>query len=99
MHIIKKVCKKERVTIKELTSGIRRKDVSRIRAQIAIGLVKKYGIALAEVARQVGVTTSARSKIMLRANHQVNLVNYVYIKEVKLNTATSPLNPICFSFH
>ena len=53
MHIIRMLFKKERVTIKELTSSSRRKDVSRIQARIAIGLVKKFGVALAEVARQL----------------------------------------------
>ena len=33
--------------------------VSGIRAQIAIGLAKRYGVSLAEVARRVGVYTSA----------------------------------------
>ncbi len=46
MHIPRKVYKRERVTIKELTSGSRRKDVTRIRAQNAIGLVKKFKVAL-----------------------------------------------------
>jgi REP element-mobilizing transposase RayT len=67
-EFIRKVCKKEKVTIEELTSGSRRKEVSTVRAQVAIGLVKYYGVALAEVARQVGVSTPAISKIIQRAN-------------------------------
>ncbi len=51
--------------------------MSRIQAQIAIGLVKKFGVALAEVARQLDVSTWPDQKIMLRAYHQVNLVNCV----------------------
>jgi DNA-directed RNA polymerase specialized sigma subunit len=43
------------------------KELSRIRAQIAIGLVKTYGVALAEVARKLGVSTSVISKIVKRA--------------------------------
>jgi len=63
------VCdEREKVSIEELTSGSRRKEVSAIRGRIAIGLVEKYGIALAEAARRVGVSTSAISKIMQRAN-------------------------------
>ncbi len=58
--------KNEKVSIEELRSGNRRKEVSGIRAQIAIGLVKKHGVALAEVARRVGVSTSAVSKIIKR---------------------------------
>lgn len=67
-ELIKKMCKKGQVTIEELTSGSRRKDVSTVRAQIAIGLVKNYGVALAEVARRVGVSTPAVSKIIQRTN-------------------------------
>jgi len=35
---------REKVSIEELTSGSRRKEVSAIRKRIAIGLVEKYGI-------------------------------------------------------
>ncbi len=59
--------KKEKVSIKELRSGNRCKEVSGVRALIAIGLVKKHGVALAEVARRVGVSTAAVSKIIKRA--------------------------------
>jgi DNA-directed RNA polymerase specialized sigma subunit len=65
---IAKVCKKEKVSIEELRAGSRRKQVSRARGRIVIELVKGHGIALAEVARQVGVSTSAISKILKRAN-------------------------------
>ena len=57
----------EKVTIAELRAGSRRKKVSGVRARIAIGLVKKHGVALAEVARRVGVSTSAISKVLKRA--------------------------------
>jgi REP element-mobilizing transposase RayT/predicted HTH domain antitoxin len=56
------VCHKENVSITELRSGSRRKNISRVRAQIAIGLVQEYGISLAEAARLLGVSTSAISK-------------------------------------
>ena len=59
--------KNEKVSIEELVSGSRRKEVSGVRASIAIGLVKKHGVALAEVARRVGVSTAAVSKIIKRA--------------------------------
>ncbi|MGD9192519.1 MAG: transposase [Desulfobacterales bacterium] len=61
-----KECKKAKVSFEELKSGGRRKEVSALRARVAMGLVEKYGIALAEVARRVGVSTSAISKIMQR---------------------------------
>ena len=46
----------------------RPKEISRVHALIAIGLVKTRGVALAEVARQVGVSISATSKIIKRAD-------------------------------
>ena len=63
---ITKECKKAKVSIEELKSGSRRKEVSALRARIVVGLVEKYGVALAGVARRVGVSTSAISKIMHR---------------------------------
>jgi REP element-mobilizing transposase RayT len=65
---IAKICKDEKVFLEELTGGSRRKEVSRVRGQIAIGLVKEHGIALAEVARRIGVCTSAISKIIRRTS-------------------------------
>ena len=47
--------KDEKVSIEELRSGSRRKEVSVVRAVIAIGLVKNQGVALAEVTRRVGI--------------------------------------------
>jgi REP element-mobilizing transposase RayT len=67
-EFIAQICKREKVSIAELKAGSRRKEVSGVRAQIAIGLIKKYGVALAEVARQLGVSTSAISKIIKRAS-------------------------------
>ena len=63
-EVMGQICKSEKISIEELKAGSRRKEVSKVRARITIELVKKYGIALAEVARQLGVTTSAISKIM-----------------------------------
>jgi len=65
---VSKVCKKEKVSIEELKGGSRRRKASRVRARIAIGMVKTHGVSLAEVARQLGVSTSAISKIIRRAN-------------------------------
>jgi DNA-directed RNA polymerase specialized sigma subunit len=67
-EFISKICKKEKVSIEELKGGSRRKKASRARARIAIGMVKTHGGSLAEVARQLGVSTSAISKILRRAN-------------------------------
>jgi hypothetical protein len=67
-EFIAKICKSEKVSIEELKASSRRKEVSGVRARIAMGLVKRYGVALAEVARQLGVSTSAISKIIKRAS-------------------------------
>jgi len=64
----KKLCYEAKVSKAELTSGRQRKGVSAVRERIAIRLVEKYGVTLAEVARQVGVSTSAISKILQRTN-------------------------------
>jgi putative transposase len=62
------MCKDETVPIEEIKGGSRRRKASRVRARIAIGLVKTHGVSLAESARQLGVSTSAISKILKRAS-------------------------------
>ena len=59
---IKELCLEKGVNIKELRSGSRRPGVSRLRRHLARVLVEKYGAPLAEIARHVGVSTSAISK-------------------------------------
>lgn len=63
---IKDVCKKERINIEELKGGSRRGPISKIRSKLACQLVEDYGLPLAEAARQLGVSTSAISKILKR---------------------------------
>ena len=58
-EFIGKLCTDAGISVEELRSGSRRKEASLLRADIAIGLVKGHGVALAEVARRVGVSTSA----------------------------------------
>jgi len=63
------VCKKEGVHIEELRGGSRRGRLSEVRVQLSMELVKNYGLTLAEMAetaRQLGVSTSAISKIFVR---------------------------------
>jgi chromosomal replication initiation ATPase DnaA len=57
-EFIAKVCKNENISIEELKAGGRRREASRVRAQIAIGLVKIHGLSLAGVASHIGVSTS-----------------------------------------
>jgi len=67
--VIAEICKKEGVNIQELESGSRRSRVSEARSQIVCRLIETYGIPLAEVARQTGVSTSAVCKIITRTSH------------------------------
>lgn len=66
-RFIRECCLEEEVNIEELRSGSRRSDVSRLRRQIAMALLEKYGVPLADIARRVGVTTSAISKMLRRS--------------------------------
>jgi REP element-mobilizing transposase RayT len=59
-------CNREKISVEELRGGSRRGRVSDLRARLAIELVKDYGMTLAEAARQLGVSTSAISKIFAR---------------------------------
>ncbi len=63
-QFIEEVCKKERISVEELRAGSRRRRISQARSQIARKLVEIYGLSLAEVARQTGVSTSAISKMV-----------------------------------
>jgi len=64
--VIQEICDKREVNIDELRNGSRRQTVSDARRSIAVKLVKNYGIPLSEIARHVGVSTSAVSKMLNR---------------------------------
>ena len=65
-EIIKEVCDEKDIKVLELRRGSRRREVSSVRFQLAHDLVRKYGTPLAEVARQLGVSTPAISKMLRR---------------------------------
>ncbi|MBW2064197.1 MAG: transposase [Deltaproteobacteria bacterium] len=67
---IHEVCKKEGASKEELQGGSRRGRISQIRAQLAIELTEDYGLTLAETGRQLGVSTSAISKIYMRRSQK-----------------------------
>jgi predicted transcriptional regulator len=52
--------------------GGRRRNVSFARAQAAHILIEDFGITLAEVARNLGVTTSAIFNMLKRKNNKFN---------------------------
>lgn len=66
-QFIRQACKKEKINIKELQSGSRRVPIPQIRIQIARKLVEDHGVPLAEIARQLGVSTSAICKTLKRS--------------------------------
>jgi len=59
---IKEMCLKERVSEQELRLGVRTRKYSGVRAKIAYHLSHEFGISRAEIARQMGVCTSAIAK-------------------------------------
>jgi putative transposase len=65
--IIKEESQKGKIELEELRMGSRRGEIPRVRSKIAHQLIKELGVSLAEVARLLGVSTSAISKIMRRS--------------------------------
>jgi REP element-mobilizing transposase RayT len=68
---IQEICRREGLNKEELQGGSRRGRISRIRAQLAIELTERYGLSLAEAGRQLGVSTSAISRIFMRNKGKV----------------------------
>jgi putative transposase len=64
-RLIKKTCEEEGIREDELRNGGRRKRVSQVRAKISSQLSHEYGVPTAEIARQLGVCTSAVVKAIL----------------------------------
>ena len=63
---VKTICEMRRVNGEELRMGSRRGTLSQVRSEIAEELVGRLGMPLAEVARALGVSTSAISKLLAR---------------------------------
>jgi REP element-mobilizing transposase RayT len=63
-EIITKICEEEDVNQAELRSGSRRRAISQLRSRLARQLVDVHGIPMAMAARELGVSTSAISKII-----------------------------------
>jgi hypothetical protein len=61
-EIMKKLCKEGGIDEEELRSGGKRRKVSQVRAKISFQLSHGMGIPFAEIARHVGVCTSAVAK-------------------------------------
>jgi DNA-binding MarR family transcriptional regulator len=65
-QIIAKSCKEEGISIQELQRGSRRGLIPRVRSYLAWKLAREFGVSLAEIGRQLGVSTSAISQILDR---------------------------------
>ena len=65
-EIIVEECKARSVSEKELQSGSRRRAVSDARAVIAFRGIEELGLATAEIARSLGVSTSTISRAITR---------------------------------
>jgi len=65
-RVIAEACKKNGASLTELRSGSRRGKLPTIRAALVCKLVEDFGVAIAEVARQFGISTSGVSKILTR---------------------------------
>ena len=66
-RLIAEACKTRKVSLTELRSGSRRGAIPALRADLSRKLVEDYGISIAEIARQIGVSTSAISKSLARS--------------------------------
>lgn len=58
-NLIKKTCHEERVGEQELRMGGQTRKISRVRAKVSFQLSHKFGVSMAEIARHLGVCTSA----------------------------------------
>ena len=67
MLVVTAACAEKDLSMEALRSGSRRRNVSRVRAQLSITLVEEYGLTLAETAHLLGVTTSAIARIISRS--------------------------------
>lgn len=69
-QVIKKMCKEEGVEEQELRSGGQRREISKVRAKVSYHLSHNLGIPMAEIARHLGVCTSAVTKAILNLELQ-----------------------------
>lgn len=61
-NAIKEICRKEGVAEQDMRMGVRTRKYSRVRAKISHYLSHEFGVSQAEIARQLGVCTSAIAK-------------------------------------
>ena len=69
-NVIQKICQEEGVGEKELRLGGQARRVSSGRAKVAWELNREYGIPMAEIARHVGVCTSAIANALRKTERE-----------------------------
>jgi putative transposase len=71
-NAIREICRKEGVEEQEVRMGVRTRKYSRVRAKISNHLNHEFGISHAEIARQLGVCTSAIAKAIQKTEAEDN---------------------------
>jgi REP element-mobilizing transposase RayT len=71
-NAIKAICRKEGVSEQEMRMGVRTRKYSRVRAKISHHLSHEFGVSQAEIARQLGVCTSAIAKAIQKTEIEDN---------------------------
>jgi len=71
-NAIKEICRKEGVEEREMRMGVRTRKYSRLRAKISYHLSHEFGVSHAEIARQLGVCTSAIAKAIQKTEAEDN---------------------------
>jgi hypothetical protein len=66
-RLIRGRCRQEGIGLAELQMGSRRHRIAAVRSALTVYLVTQLGLSLAEVARQLGVSTSGIAKALARA--------------------------------
>ncbi len=63
---MQKKCAAKQISIDLLQSGCRQGELSRLRREVAVTLVREYGLSMAETARLIGISTSGVAEIVRR---------------------------------
>jgi len=70
-RLIKKICDEEGIEERELRNGGKRRKISQVRAKVSYQLSHELGVPTAEIARHLGVCTSAIVKAIQNLDSQM----------------------------
>lgn len=71
-EVIEQVCQQAGVSARELRAGSWLRQVSEIRALLARRLLEEFGLSLAEIPRELGVSLSAIAKSLRNDNYALD---------------------------